>query len=125
MSLRQRWQQWTHREDELDEEIQAHLRMAERDRTDRGETTSEARVHARYEFGNILLTKEVTRAQWGWVWIDQRIQDFRFAVRQLLKSGAFARDSHSRAGTRDVRKHRHIRLRGCGPDPTASIPGSG
>jgi hypothetical protein len=50
----------------LDEEIQAHLRMAERDRTERGETTTEARAHARREFGNVLLTKEVTRAQWGW-----------------------------------------------------------
>ena len=39
MSLWQWWHKRTRREDELDEEIQAHLRMAERDRTERGETT--------------------------------------------------------------------------------------
>jgi hypothetical protein len=64
------WQWWrnrTRRENELDEEIQSHLRMAERDRIDRGETSTEARSNVRREFGNVLLTKEVTRAQWGWV----------------------------------------------------------
>jgi macrolide transport system ATP-binding/permease protein len=90
VSLWQRWHRWAHRENELDEEIQAHLRMAERDRTERGETTEEARAHVRYEFGNLLLTKEVTRAQWGSAWLDQFLLDLRFAVRQLSKSGAFA-----------------------------------
>ena len=88
-----RWQWWhksTRREDELDEEIQAHLRMAERDRTELGETPNDARAHVRREFGNVLLTKEVTRAQWGWAWIDPLILDIRFAVRQFLKSRAFA-----------------------------------
>lgn len=90
MSLRQRWHRWAHRENELDEEIQAHLRMAERDRTERGETAEDARARVRREFGNVLLTKEVTRAQWGSAWLDQFILDLRFAVRQFLKSGGFA-----------------------------------
>ena len=62
----------------------------ERDRTERGETPNEARAHVRREFGNVLLTKEVTRAQWGWAWIDPLTLDIRFAVRQFLKSRAFA-----------------------------------
>ena len=90
MSLWQRWYRWAHRENELDEEIQTHLRMAERDRTERGETAEDARAHVRREFGNVLLTKEVTREQWGSAWLDQFILDLRFAVRQFLKSGAFA-----------------------------------
>jgi hypothetical protein len=68
------WQWWRNRArrvNELDEEIQTHLRMAERDRVDRGEAPAEARAQARREFGNVLLTKEVTRAQWGWVWMEQ------------------------------------------------------
>jgi hypothetical protein len=39
--------------------------MAERDRTERGETAEDARAHVRREFGSVLLTKEVTREQWG------------------------------------------------------------
>ena len=89
MSLWQLWYKWAHREDELDEEIQAHLRMAERDRTERGETANQARANVRREFGNVLLTKEVTRAQWGWGWVDRLMLDLRFAVRQFLRSGAF------------------------------------
>src|SRR4029077_21025879 len=89
MSLRQWWHKRARREDELDEEIQAHLRMAERDRTELGETPNDARAHVRREFGNVLLTKEVTRAQWGCAWIDPLILDLRFAVRQLRKSGGF------------------------------------
>jgi len=90
MSLWQRWCRWARRESELDEEIQAHLRMAERDRTERGEAAEEARANVRREFGNLLLTKEVTRAQWRSAWLDQFTLDLRFAVRQFLKSGAFA-----------------------------------
>ena len=90
MSFRQWWHKRARRDDELDEEIQAHLRMAERDRTERGETPDEARAHVRREFGNVLLTKDVTRAQWGWAWLDPLTLDLRFAVRQFLKSRAFA-----------------------------------
>jgi macrolide transport system ATP-binding/permease protein len=89
MSVWRWWHKRARREDELDEEIQAHLRMAERDRTERGESTNEARANVRREFGNVLLTKEVTRAQWGWAWVDRLILDVRFAVRQLRKNSAF------------------------------------
>src|SRR5882762_1199255 len=89
MSLWQWWHKWARREDELNEEIQAHLRMAERDRTERGETTSEARAQVRREFGNVLLTKELTRAQWGWAWFNQLILDLRHVLRTLRRSPVF------------------------------------
>ena len=48
-------------EQDLEEEIRAHLAMAERERLDRGESAREARENARRELGNELLIKEVTR----------------------------------------------------------------
>ena len=73
MSPWQWWRNRARRENEFDEEIQSHLRMAERDRIDRGETSIEACANVRREFGNVLLTKEVTRAQWvGYGWTSLR-----------------------------------------------------
>jgi putative ABC transport system permease protein len=86
------WQWWRNRarrESELEEEIQTHLRLAERDRIDRGETSTEARANVRCEFGNVLLTKEVTRAQWGWVWLEQLAMDIRYVLRGLRHSPGF------------------------------------
>jgi len=53
------------RDEELEEEIQAHLEMAKRDRMERGQTAEEAQESARREFGNVGLVKEVTREMWG------------------------------------------------------------
>jgi hypothetical protein len=46
------------RDDDIDAEIQAHLRMAERDRIERGESPDNAYTAARKEFGNAALIKE-------------------------------------------------------------------
>src|SRR5262249_31476699 len=68
------------RERDLDDEIRSHLRMAAEDR---GEAA------ARREFGNITLIKEVTRDVWGGAWVEQLLQDLRFAVRMMLKNPTF------------------------------------
>jgi predicted permease len=86
------WQWWrnrSRREAELDEEIQTHLRMAEQDRLDRGETAVDAHAHTQREFGNVLLTKDVTRAQWGWVWLEQVVMDIRYVLRTMRRSPGF------------------------------------
>ncbi|HSE97458.1 MAG TPA: ABC transporter permease, partial [Blastocatellia bacterium] len=81
---------WRRRQDEdLDEEIQAHLQMAVRDRMERGETADEAKKSALREFGNVVLVKEVTREMWGWSRIEQMWQDVRFGVRMLGKHRVF------------------------------------
>jgi putative ABC transport system permease protein len=77
------------RDEELDEEIQAHLEMAKRDRMERGETVDEAQAAARREFGNIGLVKEVTREVWGWRWLEQLGQDLHYGVRMLMKKPGF------------------------------------
>jgi putative ABC transport system permease protein len=77
------------RDRELDEEIQQHLRMATRDRVERGEPIKEAQDSARREFGNVLLVKEVTREMWGWRWLEQLGQDLQYGLRMLLKKPGF------------------------------------
>jgi predicted permease len=77
------------RDQELDEEIRTHLAMATQDRISRGESASNAVANARREFGNELLTKEVTRAMWSWSWIEKSGQDLRYIFRQMRRSPGF------------------------------------
>ena len=58
------------RQREIDEEVGAHLRMAEQDRIERGESPSDAVRNARAEFGNELLIRETTNDVWGWAGLD-------------------------------------------------------
>ncbi|HEY9284767.1 MAG TPA: ABC transporter permease [Pyrinomonadaceae bacterium] len=78
------------REDELDEEIASHLRMAIQDRVERGETPGEAEAAALREFGNLPLIKEVTREIWGWAWLRQFTQDIRYGLRLMRREPQFA-----------------------------------
>ena len=78
------------RDDELDEEIRGHLRMAVLERVERGETPEQAEAAARREFGNEVLVREVTREMWGWVWLRQFGQDLRYGLRTMRRSPGFA-----------------------------------
>jgi predicted permease len=80
-------------DDDLQEEIRAHLAMATRDRIADGEDPRTARLSSRKEFGNVTLTHEATRRMWGGGWRDWLIdltQDLRFAVRVLGRSPGYA-----------------------------------
>src|SRR5215208_8013903 len=78
------------RRDELDEEIQSHLRMAIRERVERGETPEQAEAAALREFGNVGLVKEVTRGVWGWAWLRHLAQDLKYGLRMMRRELRFA-----------------------------------
>jgi predicted permease len=71
------------RDRDLDDEIRAHLAMAEADRVDRGERPDDARRAARREFGNVALVTQVTRDMRAWRVVDRFGLDVRHAVRRL------------------------------------------
>ena len=83
------WASRTRGDRELDEEIQAHLDMAMRERIERGETPESAQFAVRREFGNQTLIKEVTRELWGSSSIETLRQDVRYALRMMRRSPAF------------------------------------
>ena len=73
-------------ERELEEEIRSHLEIATRERADRGESPQNAEHSARREFGNVALVQGVTRDQWGWVWVEEFLQDLRYAARMMRRN---------------------------------------
>jgi len=96
MSLAQ-WKdrlRWTFRrkraEDDLDEEIRAHLAIEERQRTEAGESRESARTGARKDLGNELLITEATRGVWSWRWLEDLARDLGYGARVLRKNPGFA-----------------------------------
>jgi len=81
---------WWRKRNELDAEIEAHVRMAVEERVARGEDAAAARREVEREVGNIALVKDVTREVWGWGWLERILRDVKFALRQLRKSPVFA-----------------------------------
>ena len=84
------WWNWRKQDDELEKEIQHHLRMAEAERVERGAAQEDARAGARREFGNVGLVKELARDAWGWRWLEDLYEDLRLWAAHAAESPGFA-----------------------------------
>jgi putative ABC transport system permease protein len=80
---------WGRRNEELLEEMRAHLTLAEREAMEAGQSQKEAQHAARREFGNVGVAEEVTRDAWGWRWIAEAFEDVRYGVRNMLRTPGF------------------------------------
>jgi len=75
--------------EELDEELRFHLEAERDERELAGESAAQARRSARIDFGNVELAREDTQAAWGWIAIEQCLQDLRYALRMMRRTPAF------------------------------------
>ena len=76
-------------ERELDEEIRAHLEMEVERNVAEGMSPEEARTAALRSFGSVALSKEDSRAMWGFGSLEIFWQDLRYGMRMLLKNPGF------------------------------------
>ena len=73
-------------ESDFDQEMAAHLEMAEEDGLRRGLTIEEARRAARVQLGGVTQLRESWRAAWGLTWFDGFVLDAKLGLRMLRRS---------------------------------------
>jgi predicted permease len=77
-------------DDQLDDEVQAHLELAERDAIAAGLSREDARREARRRFGNIERMKDEHRDRRSVRWMGTLARDFRYGLLLLKRDPGFA-----------------------------------
>ncbi len=95
-------------DDELKREIQAHLELEAEERVADGMSEADARYAARRAFGSVTRTQEDVRAVWTRRWIEEIVQDVRYALRMLRKSSWIHHRRGPDAGARHRGEHRDV-----------------
>lgn len=76
-------------EQELEDEIRAHLEMEAQELRETGISPAAASAVARRTFGSVAITKEDCRTMWGFRPIEILWQDLQYGLRVLLKHPTF------------------------------------
>src|SRR6476619_2777561 len=96
MSIRawlKRLKQWRLDDEDFEEEVRAHLKIAEDERMADGADRESAHYAALKDFGNVTLTTEAARQVWTPRWVDalnDQVSDVRYALRSLAKNPVFS-----------------------------------
>ena len=77
-------------ERELNDELASHIAMEANLRMQEGESPEAARQAALRQFGNFELVAEVTRSKWGLAWLEQALNDVRYAARGFVRTPLFS-----------------------------------
>jgi hypothetical protein len=77
-------------EDDLAREVASHLTLLADDFERRGMSPEEAHLAARRAYGGVEQAKEAHRDERSPLWIQNTLQDLRYAVRTLSKNPGFA-----------------------------------
>lgn len=77
------------READLRREIEQHLALEAQDRLAEGAAPEEARRAACQAFGSVARTREDARAVWTWTWLQDALQDLRYAARVFARTPTF------------------------------------
>ena len=75
--------------EELDEELEFHVAMKEREFMAKGMAQREARDAARRAMGNVTLAREDSRGEWSFAWVSDIGRDLRYALRSLRAQPGF------------------------------------
>jgi predicted permease len=73
-------------DDEIDEELRSHLKLAIEERVARGQSPETARRAALVEFGNLQATREDVRRVWNWTAVEQLVADLRAGIQVLARA---------------------------------------
>ncbi len=74
---------------ELEEEMRLHRELKEKEFIADGVDASEARYATNRQFGNAMYLRERGREMWGWMWLEDFVQDLRFGARMLGRNPGF------------------------------------
>ncbi|HKE13365.1 MAG TPA: ABC transporter permease [Kofleriaceae bacterium] len=80
---------WHRTDDDLREELRAHLEMETAEYTRRGLPPDEARRRARLASGGLAQAAEAVRDQRGVPWLEGTVVDLKYAVRALRRTHLF------------------------------------